>query len=377
MNKKNVFFYFVKTTLPLLFFVTIISSLIAFLVIKLNYSFTNLEYYSRSPLNGVIVLIIMMLFYAFIMPSYQLRVLKDKRSSDIYLSLPVNTKNLVWLKILVGIFEISISHIFISFVVFLSVISVFGGMEINLFPNLVHFLWVIPITLLMVLCVFLINTFLYTQGNNDRDGVFIQILGTIALFLISYMPFRLIGAFYEEFNNFDFVKYANSFLSFYALIIPIATYSDSLISGMPVEVTNIDSNMLITRSVFLVVLTASCIFGIFIFYKKYFKAEKVNDISSSWFGYKVSLPLILGCVLFEVTVLLASSDISSILLYILCLVLIIGMYIGFSMLFYFRTYKLPISFLIVSVSVIFGSIILGYVPHWLSLTNPLTYMLLI
>ncbi len=207
----------------------------------------------------------------------------NKRSVDAYYSLPIKREKLYLVKTVVGLL--------IAFVPF--TVAHFAGMlTLALRPdNPYRMVMYIPAYfggLLFGLCLYGVNAFLYTRANRMIDGVVFMIgYAFIAPFCIMY---------YEEVSsNYTILWYEES-----------ATITFGAFTVFPGAMSQYMRGFQTVRQltpflfIYHIVLGAVGYLLFFVFLKKE-KGENAEQVSESWFGYKVLIP-------FYVAMFLALSE---------------------------------------------------------------------
>ncbi len=363
MNKKSIFVYFFKKTSPLLIFFTLMTAIIASLCVISSKNFGRPAnpsdvYYITTPPFALVVVTLCLTVYVFVLPSIHFHELKSKKSADVYLSLPLNLKNLVMIKILTSLLQLLISYLFSAFLLFITVFSKLSSPGYDT-SGLIHYLWIIPLIFILLVALYFTCLFFYFQGNSDVDGILIQLLGFVSLYFISYVPLAILKH-YQVTINSEVWMFLETCLSQYILLVQFS-YAADLITVRLQMLTSIESWALAFHIIMALLLGGFSLFGVFFFLKHYFKAESIGDVSKSWFGYRLSLPIILASLVILLGFALVDGDFVFVG-YAIVLVLVIGFYILISMLNYCKTPKLPVRFIISSLCVFALSLTISLIP---------------
>lgn len=365
MNKKSIFVYFFKKTSPLLIFFTLMTAIIASLCVISSKNFgrpadPSSGYYITTPPFALVVVTLCLTVYVFVLPSIHFHELKSKKSADVYLSLPLNLKNLVMIKILASLLQLLISYLFSTFLLFIF-ITVFSKLSSPGYDTsgLIHYLWIIPLIFILLVALYFTCLFFYFQGNSDMDGVLIQLLGFISLYFISYVPLAILKH-YQVTINSEVWMFLETCLSQYILLVQFS-YAADLISVRLQMLTSIETWALAFHIIMALLLGGFSLFGVFFFLKHYFKAENIGDVSKSWFGYRLSLSIVLASLVILLGFALIDGDFVFVG-YAIVLVLVIGSYILISMFNYYKTYKLSVRYIISSLCVFALSLAISLIP---------------
>lgn len=202
----------------------------------------------------------------------------DKRAVDCYYALPLKKEKLYLAKTLLGLILIIVPFTVAYWVGFLA-LSLREGNPYNMGYYLPAYFGMIAYAVLL----FGFNSFFFTRANKAGDGIAFMFAYT---FLFAFIVLCFCGIFEIEMSN-DFTKAMLSFIS-PAGMIWFDVNMGSLITGNT-SFSGITWSpwMFITP----IVMGAAGYFGLF-FSLRFERAENAEQISNSWFGYKLLIPLI-------------------------------------------------------------------------------------
>ena len=211
-----------------------------------------------------------------------------KRSVDLFFSLPLSHTKILAVKYLVGLIAVFAPYVITYWIGAFTVMAKVYDL-INAEYYAAHFFAsVIPIYM-----IYSIAAFVFTRANRLEDGIvfiifwacaLVAVVAALDLFLQDvcetyciytqyYMPFSALGTVTDAFQNQIVID------DFY---------------NRPYFYHNAELTNMIVGSVLNVLLAAGASAGIFLAEKKT-RSENVSQISDSWFGYKVMIPLFTVC----------------------------------------------------------------------------------
>ena len=272
--------------------------------------------------------------FCILVPIYELSYQKKKRSIDQLYSLPIKRTTLITSKFVSGFTKIFIAYTFIFFLGLLVIIS-----KENPFYLGYYFPFYF-ISVLLGLSLYAFISFIYSRANTIIDGIIFIFFYMFILLLI----IRGIDQLYiDMFRTYPNTSYEN-FFPFSPMINLTEFYT------MLIRYGGIVSPSVVIDWVCHLIWTVIGILSIIglIFSTKIDKAERAEQISDSYFGYRVLIPLYLVLIIYVVQLEFYHSMI------ILTLALLFGA--GLTLfIIYRRTFKLPWKYWIIFA----GSIILG------------------
>lgn len=316
MNKayfKESIFSNLKMTL----FIFIIGLLI-YPVVLLTNDFT-LYYDGSKPTSEVGLAITYLAILCYIIPLFKFSYLHKKKQIDYYYSLPIKRQNILNINLLVGFMQIIIPYTIIYFL---------GMGIVGLKTNIYHFIWYLPlygISVIVSLGVYLFNTFIYTRGNTSVDGFLLIVLYTFVFYLffiaidnLEFFTVNLESNFYSTLITFSpFVNIGNYFNEH------ILYYGESHFGGYYIR------NFHWFNYIFPLILGVIGYLGLY-FSFKYDKAERAEQITDSYFGYRIMIPLYYILIFFSII-----KNTTFILLVILIIAYLVGEVI------HYRKFKFP------------------------------------
>ena len=233
----------------------------------------------------------------FIVPILTYSFKMNKRSVDAYYSLPIKKEKLYFVKTLVGLF-LTLTPFTVAYWSGFFVLLCREG-------NPYSMGWYVPAYFgLLILGFFLygFNSFLFTRANKVGDGV---------VFMLSY---AFMGAMAISYIDFNFIKSSlpywveETFLSFGG----ISLFTSEMARLIKNFYTGGNVNLSIWSFAY-PVLTGAIGYFLMFYLLRFEKAEDAEQVSDSWFGYRVIIPY------YAAFLLGASYDLP---LFTICLVLI-------------------------------------------------------
>ena len=230
-----------------------------------------------SPNISFVVGLGMMLTYIVPMMVYAFKM--KKRSVDCYYALPLKKGKLFFAETLVGLCLTLIPF----------TVAYWGGFFTLLIrpENPYNMVWYIPAyfgLIAFLVCLYGWNAFAFTRGNSVGDGIVFMISHTFILFVATSF---LSSLFEFELISVDFCIYAISPAGMFAF----GTDIEWLVRGV-----NWYANWDISSYILPLVMG---IFGYFVLFfgLRFERAENAEQVSDSWFGYRVSIPVYTACLL--------------------------------------------------------------------------------
>ena len=207
-----------------------------------------------------------------------------KRGLDLYYSLPLSHTKILLVRFLIGLITLFFSYTVAYWLgAFVFMAKFFGQIDA---------VWYLPqyfATLIPIYCIFAMSSFIFTRANKFIDGIVFIIFWAFAAALVAYVFDIII-------NNVNVYYY----FPFSPLDAATTHFQEHLCKEL-----NIHSHSILTRSlvnmilgfILTALLSAGATAGLFLLEKRA-KAENAGQISESWFGYKVMLPLYSSCLAF-------------------------------------------------------------------------------
>lgn len=251
----------------------------------------------------------------FIVPILCFKFKMNKRSVDEFYSLPISREKLYLVKSLVGLCMVFIPYTVSFFMCAIIMVARSGASDA---------LMGIPLYFLSLPCaalLFGINAFAFTRANKVIDGIVF-----ISFFSLAFMS--LVVFFAQTFPlpsdalNGIYYWTPSGPLNFVIMEFGLAASGDGW--TMP-------HFSALIGVIVMVLVGVACWFGLF-FVQRFEKAENAEQISTSWFGYKVFIPFYL-CTLISVMPMMSE-------LIILYVMIIMGMFA--LNIYYRRSFRLPL-----------------------------------
>lgn len=262
--KKNIWTLVVLSALCIFPYVSTLSSM----EMKFTYETEGtLHTYIETPQIGTVLTMLGIL--CFVVPVLVFSFKMNKRGVDAYYSLPLKKEKLYLVKSLVGLILVFVPFTLAYWLGFLALLVREG--------NPYQMAWYVPGYFGAVyqgLMLFGINAFLFTRANKTSDGVIFMLAYTllgplICSYLSSVLDVRL--------------KVESYLMTFGGLVSFGNMISNAIVGG------NIASWSYLMYTVPAIFGTIS--WALLFFNLRFERAEDAEQISESWFGYKVVIPL--------------------------------------------------------------------------------------
>ena len=291
---KNLTLFYIKKRLPL-FLIVLGISLVGSIVFV---GTTEFVYYGRiyDEFGNYIIgraigetsisaLSSLMLVFAAIIPIYEFSFKMKKTGCDLFYSLPIKRNKLYLFKYIFGICEM-ISIFLINFIIIVIVTSIklSGIVYVNAtFTPGYYFLFLLVIIGIGIV-VYSFVAFFYTRGNTFLDGLLSVFMSSVVVMAAVFGIFW----FFSSFEGFHYSVKLDELLRGTHYVPFIAGYEvadvfDSLIQGK--EVTKFMAPSIIG------IIISSVSIPLFIILCGKDRAEDSEDITDSWFTYKLMLPI--------------------------------------------------------------------------------------
>src|SRR5690554_428249 len=314
---------------------TLFLTIIGVLVYVLPIMFARVpNSYSGYQNSNVLSFAIFLVGAAIFIPIYEFSSLKTTKGADLYYSLPLTKRKLHLTIYIKGLIELLVSYTIVFILGFIIVnLKGFNFQHRPYFP--LFFIGLIGIT-----SYYTFNTAIFLRSNRLIDGLIFILLYMITAFLVISSMLHIYNASYSIISMFPFNPITESF-SLYNRLITKKHVLDESINGMYINILII--NLINFGVGFLGLL-----------FTKDIKSEDVYQISNTWIGYKVLIPVLLT----SLTVLSNISFTNTYNLYILILFVVIA-YVGYVI--YQRTFKVKWYYLLTLILAILLGIILNIV----------------
>ena len=329
--------------LKMMLFILIIGLLIYPLVI-LTTTYTDQiyldPYYSytsryRSTTDVTIVILYLSALCYFV-PILKFNYLQKKRQIDTYYSLPIKRETIVNVNLLVGYLQIIIPYTIVYFL----------GMGIMaLKADFFHYTFYLPLygtSILMSLGVYLFNSFIFTRGNSLLDGIILMasysFVGMMIILIVS-STFRL--------------RISSDYGCIPTLFMNATDHFEDLIRfyGEEKQFATSISEITAWDYIFPIILMFIGYAGLFLA-TKYDKAERAEQITNSYFGYRTIIPFYFCSTIYCITL----DGYYTIIFYIIIIVLYI-----IAEVIHYRKFKLPKKVFIIMIACLVGSILISLV----------------
>lgn len=305
--------YFVrefKNSLPAIGFITLALTVIYVMLIVTSYSLGDcIEMLSGITYMGAAV--------ATILPVWIFRYKMKKRSVDLYYSLPLSQTKIFLVKFIIGFLTVLISYTVAYWIGTLAVYfkslspadssSYWGVREAGIkfiyyFPN--YFATLIPLYF-----IYSVSSFAFTRANKTIDGIAFIIFWALAAMVVAEVLNQLTHEYVAEgiedgsatIYNIYYV-YSNYFTLYSPLTFVTDHFKNILFKFNTVDyelypemfTVNYTTTHIANIAVGFSLTALISVFGtvwMILSEHKFFKAENVEQISESYFGYKVMIPL--------------------------------------------------------------------------------------
>ncbi|RJX27281.1 MAG: hypothetical protein C4537_00980 [Acholeplasma sp.] len=262
----------------------IIAGITAILFMIILAIFSNDFLRNNFPLNypGVFGVSGILLFVvSIIVVFFRFSALRNQKEVDLYYGLPMSRKDLYATQYLFGLVQI----LFISFVVFL-----FGFIELIALSSAGYyeafFLLYYLMTVVYLVIVYTLTTFVFIKANTIVDGIIFVILVNILLLFVSLFIMRL-----NQYMLMDRIAFVVS--PYYSQsILARILFTQATPNATDVVLEPFEWIFILINSLVYTVLS----WGAIIYVKKTIGTEKVEhigDISNNLFGYVGMIPLII------------------------------------------------------------------------------------
>ena len=245
-----------------------------------NFNIIN-EYHNVVPSPQIGIIVIFLCIICTIVPVYEYTFLMKKRSVDQYYSLPIKRSSIIAIKFVCGYFKIFISYTITFFL---------GLIVISLKENSYFLNYYFSFYFYTILLAFILYSFFFSRANTIVDGI---IFINLYIFIFSLVLIN-IKDFFRDVLNVIIFRITTLEVP-YSPLINITEYYDTLIrygsSGGQYEHW---------RSYLLWSIIGVLSFIGLIYVTKFDKAENAEQVSDSYFGYRIMIPLYLISILYSV-----------------------------------------------------------------------------
>lgn len=264
---------------------TIIGSLIYIpVLVKSNFNYYIINQMIIVPSPKINIIVIFLCVICTIVPVYEYSFLMKKRSVDQYYSLPIKRSSIIVTKFLCGYFKIIVSYT-ITFFLGLLVISLKENSYFLKYYFMFYFY-----TILLALILYAFYSFVFSRANTIVDGIIFIILYTLIFSLVEMN----IKAFFRDVFNVIILR-TNALDFPYSPLNNITRYYDGYIRY---GYSSVIEKYWVSYLLWSIVGFASML-GL-IYSSKLVKVEKAEQISDSYFGYRILIPLYLVSILYSI-----------------------------------------------------------------------------
>ena len=194
----------------------------------------------------------------------------SKRGVDAYYALPIKKGKLYLVKTLVGLLLVLVPFTVMYWSGFLTLLC--------RAENPYNMFWYLPAyfgSVLLGVCLFGLNAFLFTRGNTVADGI---------VFMIAYIPlFMMLYCYAIQAFSSSYYRNESAFLTFGGLIEFGNKMNDLIVRS---------ENVTFSPLTFVVMPILGALgYALLFALLPYEKGENAEQISDSWFGYKLLIPV--------------------------------------------------------------------------------------
>lgn len=326
-----------RILLPLCIFTVLATAILAVNAISARLIFSGLDIYGQPIEVAADSLIdipaVMLGLLAFIVPAMQFAYRMNRRSVDLWYSLPVRREKLLAVRLIGGAILVVV-----PFVVAMCAGTAIIALRDNVFAMQYYPLYMLA-ALPLGLLLYLLNAFLFTRANSVWDGIVFMLAGAF----IQMTPFLFLSSIDMQTFGRDGWSIIN-YMSFSPLN-HLTTYFDNAIRNEP----DYNAWAWISYGLFAAEGIAAAV-GIILTAKMH-RAENAGQVSDSLFGYRVYIPF---CLFFITAAV--PYGISTAILYVVFLIIAVAAYFVFR-----RSFRLKKEDLIV----LFCSWAAGAAVSWL------------
>ena len=200
-----------------------------------------------------------------------------KRSTDLYYALPISHTKVLTARFLIGLILV--------YVPFTAAFWLGAFVVMARISAVVNAVWYIPMyfaTLLPVYVIYSMAAFVYTRANRDFDGFMFILFWAFALTLVVAVLLSLFG--------YDNIFVCTYFMPFRPLDVSTSFFQHKLYGTQWYAAIGDEKVAMALGFSITAALSAAATFGLF-FTERNAKAENAGQLSESWFGYRVMLPL--------------------------------------------------------------------------------------
>lgn len=284
MINKAYFVRFFKESSIMLIVSSLIFALVNFIIIiNINLNETTTYEYFTS-------LIYPLFIFTFLGPLYVLSYKDSKRKADVYYSLPISRISFLLTRMLVIILDTFIIY-FISYFVGI-LISSFNEIDRNLL-NYGYAILYFFVTFLVFIPIFIFTTYFANKGNSIFDKIVIMFFYSFAFISLFYMINKGINRANGQYAYLNYEYGVNFFYIVSPFIYLMKFFSAKINNNVDIDTILIQDmhNQYLASTIVIMIISISLLF-LLLREEKYDKIERINQPSTSIFGYKIMLPFI-------------------------------------------------------------------------------------
>lgn len=235
--------------------------------------------------NLVCISIAFVTILAFVLPMYLISFINNKKACDIYMSLPINRKQMIVTTLLFAYLLIALPEV------------LFGAVLMCLTRFAISSIFLAYVLLLiygLVLLVF--NTGIYLIGNNNIDSLIIlagySVITLVVQLTVSSFASKMIYGIYTRYDT----------ILDYAFLINVA--SSLIINHIDRFSPNLSNVQIISYVPFIICSIVYLLIGLYSIKRNFLEREieRAETISDKFFGYKFLIHFITACVIFMIIV---------------------------------------------------------------------------
>ena len=277
-----------KSSFRPLLYITIIVFVLT-LVTALNGQITTFTYegmsttYYNSNLGTPVWMLVLLCCAA---PIMEFATFKERTHLDCLYSMPLSRRALGTAHYLTGVITIVVPYT-LSYL--LNTLLLLRAPEQYDFAPLVGFYF---LSLLFGLCVYSLFAFLMDRANALGDGIVFMVLWSAAFFFVALalytmLPSRILGSLNNPLGGFIWAS-LTEMTSYYGATVEKSTSKYYSVSSLWRE------SDVVFWFIFWVVLGIAAAIGFFLLFGKK-RTEKTGEVSDTFFGYRVLIPLLAAC----------------------------------------------------------------------------------
>ena len=287
--KKTFVYELKRCLLPLVIFsaIAVVVSLIAVLGFSTRSASSGEYRLYRLDNAGIDVFTVLLCILCTVVPVMQFSYRMGQRSTDLWYSLPVSRRRLALVRVLVGLVMVFVPY---------TLAYLFGVLTIALRVTQESFVWYVPhffLSLLLGAGLFGVNSFLFSRANRVMDGIlFIAAWACILplfLALVSGWADDTIFSYVVE-DRTRYYKLWNACDSLFTYS-PLA-WTSAFFERLVVAKQPLNDGMCVNFALAVAVGVAemAAAYTLLFVCADRDKSENADQISSSWWGYKVLIP---------------------------------------------------------------------------------------